>query len=70
MNLMAKEFVASRADCDAALILSTFTGAAREFTSAVLVNPYSADQMADAIRQAVTMPIAERVQRMESLTAR
>ncbi|MEO8596495.1 MAG: trehalose-6-phosphate synthase [Candidatus Solibacter sp.] len=67
MNLVAKEFVASRADCDAALILSTFTGAAREFTSAILVNPYSADHMADAIRQAVTMPVAERVQRMESL---
>jgi trehalose-6-phosphate synthase len=67
MNLVAKEFVASRADCDAALILSTFTGAAREFTTAIQVNPFSADQMACAIRHAVTMSVAERVQRMEAL---
>lgn len=67
MNLVAKEYVASRADCDGVLILSTFTGAAREFLSAVLVNPFSSDQMADAIRRAVSMPGVERMQRMEAL---
>ena len=50
MNLVAKEFVASRDDEDGVLILSSFTGAARELTAALLVNPFSADQMADAMR--------------------
>ena len=55
MNLVAKEFVASRADEEGVLILSSFTGSARKLTSALLVNPCSADQMADAIRQALTV---------------
>jgi trehalose-6-phosphate synthase len=67
MNLVAKEFVASCLDCKGVLILSTFTGAARELTSAVMVNPFSSDQMADAIRCAVNMPDIERMQRMEGL---
>lgn len=67
MNLVAKEFVASRTDDDGVLILSNFTGAARELTSAVLVNPFSPDQMADAILQAVTMGPAERESRMRRL---
>ena len=49
MNLVAKEFCASRFDEDGVLVLSRFTGAARELTAAVQVNPFSADQMADAI---------------------
>jgi trehalose 6-phosphate synthase len=67
MNLVAKEFVSSRADEDGVLVLSSFTGAARELTSALLVNPFSADQMADALRRALTMGKRERVQRMRSL---
>jgi trehalose 6-phosphate synthase len=67
MNLVAKEFVASRNDGDGMLILSSFTGAARELTSAVLVNPFSVDQMADAIQRVLTMPHAERSQRMRVL---
>jgi trehalose 6-phosphate synthase len=66
MNLVAKEFVASRNDDGGVLILSSFTGAARELTSAVLVNPFSVDQMADAIQRALTMPHAERSQRMHA----
>jgi trehalose 6-phosphate synthase len=67
MNLVAKEFVASRTDGDGTLILSQFTGAARELTSALLVNPFSADEMADAILQALTMPEDDRRRRMQKM---
>jgi trehalose 6-phosphate synthase len=67
MNLVAKEYAASRSDGDGVLILSSFTGAARELTSALLVNPFSPDEMADAVRGALTMPERERRQRMSSL---
>jgi trehalose 6-phosphate synthase len=67
MNLVAKEFVASRFDEDGVLILSPFTGAARELTDALLVNPYASDQFADAIRQALEMPQPERKRRMRKM---
>ncbi len=67
MNLVAKEFVASRSDEDGVLVLSSFAGAARELTSALPVNPFSADQMAQVIRRALTMPPGERRYRMRSL---
>jgi len=67
MNLVAKEFVASRSDGDGVLVLSSFTGAARELTSALQINPFSADQMAQAIRRALTMPTGERRYRMRAL---
>ena len=60
MNLVAKEFVTSRLDGDGALILSCFTGAARELTSALVVNPFSIEEMAEAIHQALIMPEEER----------
>ncbi len=69
MNLVAKEFVASRYDEDGVLVLSQFTGAARELTSAVLVNPFSADEIAAAIHRALGMLRAERMDRMRSLRA-
>jgi trehalose-6-phosphate synthase/HAMP domain-containing protein len=64
MNLVAKEFVSVRDDDDGVLILSQFTGAARELGDALLVNPYDVDAMADTLRAAVTMPPAERKSRM------
>ena len=67
MNLVAKEFVASRDDDDGVLVLSSFTGAARELTSALLVNPFSIDEMAEALCCALTMPEKERHQRMRAL---
>ena len=67
MNMVAKEFVASRFDEDGVLILSPFTGAARELTDAVLVNPYAIDHFADAIKNAVEMPEAERRRRMQKM---
>jgi trehalose 6-phosphate synthase len=64
MNLVAKEFVSVREDEDGVLILSRFTGAARELPDALLVNPYDSDAVADAIRVAVVMPPEERRARM------
>lgn len=64
MNLVAKEFVASRDDLDGVLILSTFAGASRELLEALLVNPYDAIETADAIEAAVLMPRDERIERM------
>jgi trehalose 6-phosphate synthase len=67
MNLVAKEFVASRDDERGALILSTFAGAAHELTDALLVNPYDVSQMADRIHQALEMPEGEQEVRMERM---
>ena len=55
MNLVAKEFVSSRDDDRGVLILSQFTGAARELSEAIIVNPYDTDQCASAIHLALTM---------------
>jgi alpha,alpha-trehalose-phosphate synthase [UDP-forming] len=67
MNLVAKEFVASRVDEDGVLILSRFTGAARELTHALLVNPFAVEEQADALHQALEMPEEERHRRMSRL---
>ena len=64
MNLVAKEFVAARDDERGVLILSEFTGAARELPEALIVNPYDADQCAAALHLALTMPAAEQRDRM------
>jgi alpha,alpha-trehalose-phosphate synthase [UDP-forming] len=69
MNLVAKEFVASRIDGDGVLILSAFTGAARELSDALIVNPFAVDEMAEAIHQAVKMPAEERRSRMNRMRA-
>jgi trehalose 6-phosphate synthase len=70
MNLVAKEFIASRTDGDGVLILSKYTGSARELAGALLVNPYDADQMADAMYAALCMPEEERRQRMAGMRER
>ena len=67
MNLVAKEYVASRDDEGGAVILSKFTGAAQELEDALLVNPYDAEEVAEAIRQAVEMDPAERTLRMKRM---
>jgi trehalose 6-phosphate synthase len=67
MNLVAKEYVASRNDLGGALILSRFTGAARELTDAVLINPYAIEEFADAIKLSIEMPAAEKKKRMEGM---
>ena len=67
MNLVAKEFLAARDDEDGVLVLSRFTGAARELRDALLVNPYDIDGTADAIRRALEMDPDERKQRMQRM---
>jgi trehalose 6-phosphate synthase len=67
MNLVAKEYVTSRFDEGGALVLSQFTGSARELSDALLVNPFAIDEMAEAIRQALEMPDAERRKRMQKM---
>jgi trehalose 6-phosphate synthase len=67
LNLVAKEYVSSRFDGDGMLILSHFTGAARELTDAVLINPFAAEETADAILRALEMPEAERRKRMKRM---
>ncbi|HSC00133.1 MAG TPA: trehalose-6-phosphate synthase, partial [Burkholderiaceae bacterium] len=67
MNLVAKEFVAARDDQQGVLILSQFTGAARELVDALIVNPYDIEQSAAALHLALTMPPAEQRARMRSM---
>jgi trehalose 6-phosphate synthase len=68
MNLVAKEFVAAQDAADpGVLILSTLAGAARELTTAVMVNPYDSRGMAHAIQQAFNMPLAERRERHQAM---
>jgi len=64
MNLVAKEFVSARDDERGVLILSLFTGAARELPEALMVNPYDTDQCAAALQQALSMTSAEQRTRM------
>jgi len=65
MNLVAKEFVASRDDQDGVLILSTFAGASRELPEALLVNPFDVGETAAAMRTAMQMGRDERRERMK-----
>ncbi|MDD5775424.1 MAG: trehalose-6-phosphate synthase [Candidatus Omnitrophica bacterium] len=67
MNLVAKEYVSEKRDDHGSLILSQFTGAARELTDAILINPYSIEEFADSILQAVEMPLEEQVRRMQNM---
>jgi trehalose-6-phosphate synthase len=67
MNLVAKEYIASRDDERGVLVLSQFTGAARELHDALLVNPYHGEQCADALYRALTMPADEQRVRMRSM---
>ncbi|HEY6442249.1 MAG TPA: trehalose-6-phosphate synthase [Candidatus Acidoferrales bacterium] len=67
MNLVAKEFVAARADGEGALILSQFTGATRELRDAIIVNPYDTEQLGNAIREALEMKAEERQSRMRHM---
>ena len=69
MNLVAKEYVGACDDEQGALVLSCFTGASRELQSALIVNPYDTEQVADAIRYSLEMPAEERKNRMHKMRA-
>jgi trehalose 6-phosphate synthase len=68
MNLVAKEYVAAQdPDDPGVLVLSRFAGAAEQMTDAILVNPHSAEELSDAIGQALNMPLPERKRRWRAL---
>ena len=69
MNLVAKEFVAARDDERGVLVLSQFTGAARELAEALVVNPYDLEEASSALVMAVTMSRDEQRDRMHSMRA-
>jgi len=69
MNLVAKEFVVARDDEQGVLVLSQFTGAARELTESLVVNPYDLDESAGAMAAALMMPEGEQRARMRSMRA-
>jgi trehalose 6-phosphate synthase/phosphatase len=70
MNLVAKEYIAARADEDGVLLLSEFAGAAEELGEAVIINPYDENGMADSMAHAMGMGQAERRARMRALRCR
>ena len=63
MNLVAKEFIATRVSGDGVLILSEMAGASKELFEAILINPFDKNAMADALLKAIVMPIEEQKQR-------
>jgi trehalose 6-phosphate synthase len=67
MNLVAKEFVASRVDQEGVLLLSRFAGSSRELGEAVQFNPFSTDELTSAMRQAIEMDRPEQRRRMERM---
>ncbi|MET0264484.1 MAG: trehalose-6-phosphate synthase [Duganella sp.] len=70
MNLVAKEYIAARDDERGALVLSQFTGAARELHEALIINPYHIEQGAEALYRGLTMPGEEQRERMRSMRDR
>ena len=70
MNLVAKEFIATRVDSDGVLILSEMAGASKELFEAIIVNPFDLDTMADSILKAIKMPIDEQVRRNQTMQNR
>jgi trehalose 6-phosphate synthase len=69
MNLVAKEFIAAREDERGVLVLSQFTGAARELHEALIINPYHVEQSAEALHRALIMPELEQRDRMRAMRA-
>ncbi|NEV92611.1 bifunctional alpha,alpha-trehalose-phosphate synthase (UDP-forming)/trehalose-phosphatase [Psychroflexus sp. YR1-1] len=70
MNLVAKEYVATRTRQDGVLVLSEMAGASIEMNEALLINPFNFEEIADSIKQALEMPKAEQKQRMQALQNR
>lgn len=67
MNLVAKEYVATRVDEDGVLVLSEFAGASDELRQALLINPHDIEGLKGTIVQAIAMPKRDRVRRMRAL---
>src|SRR5690606_3787135 len=70
MNLVAKEFIASKSDGRGVLILSEMAGAAKEMSEAIIINPNNKPQIAEAIKKAIEMPLDEQIERNTVLQKR
>ncbi len=67
MNLVAKEYIAAKKGASGMLLLSVFTGAARELVDAIQINPYNIEEFSDSIKMAIEMPEEEKNKRMNSM---
>ncbi len=67
MNLVAKEYVVAKKGNKGALLLSVFTGAARELIDAIQINPYNIEEFSDAIKKAIEMPEEEKIKKMGNM---
>ncbi|EKD27354.1 MAG: alpha,alpha-trehalose-phosphate synthase [uncultured bacterium] len=67
MNLVAKEYIANKTDENGVLILSRFTGASKELSDAVFINPYDIENFADRIKFAIEMETEEKKRRMKNM---
>ena len=67
MNLVAKEFIASRDQNDGVLILSRFAGASHELHGALIINPYDIEHSADTIKEALEMPVEKQTLKMKKM---
>jgi trehalose 6-phosphate synthase/phosphatase len=67
MNLVCKEYIASRLDKKGVLILSEMAGASKELSDAIIVNPNDLDRLAQAIHRALTMPVSQQIKQMETM---
>ena len=70
MNLVAKEYIASRVNKTGVIVLSEMAGAAKEMGEAIIINPNNEPEIAEAIHQALVMPVEEQRERMELLQQR
>ena len=70
MNLIAKEYIASRSDKKGVLILSEFTGASKELSESIIINPNSIDEIAEAIKTALDIPAEEQIARNDVMQSR
>ena len=69
MNLVAKEYVHAKKDLSGCLLLSQFTGASKELTDAVLINPYSTEEFAESIKQVIELSDEEKKRKMKNMRA-
>jgi len=67
MNLVAKEFIAARDYNGGTLILRQFAGASQELHGALIINPYDIEKTADAIKEALEMPVEQQMQKMKQM---
>jgi trehalose 6-phosphate synthase/phosphatase len=67
MNLVSKEYIASKPDQTGVLILSEMAGAAKELTEALIINPFNINETAEAIKDALSLPLEEQKRRMEEM---